>query len=101
MEAQTGLSLIHTAVMKWGGKGMSIHLPLLNAMFFIHFTSDHRTIARPFFFLISGYVGNYSLKSRKIKNLKKPIHDYLYCHGINVLVDGVSLYVENIKEVAK
>lgn len=70
---------------------MSIHLPLLNAMFFIHFTSDHRIIARPFFFLISEDVGNYSLKSRKIKVLKKPIHDYLHYHGINVLADGGKL----------
>ena len=66
---------------------MSTHLPLLNAVFLIsYFTSDDKIIARPFFFLISGYVANYSLKSIKVKVLKS-IYYYLYSHEINVLAD--------------
>lgn len=50
---------------------MCAHLPPLNAVFFTqHLTSDHGILSRPLF-LISGYVGNYLVKSRKIKVLKK------------------------------
>lgn len=60
--------------------------PTSKCCFFIaHFTSDDKIIARPFF-VISGYVGNYSLKFIKVKELKS-IYYYLYAHEINVLVD--------------
>lgn len=61
--------------------------PTSKCCFFIsHFTSDDTIIARPFFFVISGYVGNYSLKFIKVKALKS-IYYYLYAHDINALVD--------------
>lgn len=61
--------------------------PTSKCCFFIsHFPSDDKIIARPFFYLISRYVGNYSLKFIKVKALKS-IYYYLYAHEINVLVD--------------
>lgn len=68
-------------------------------LFIAHFTSDDKIIVKPFFFVISGYVGNYSLKFIKVKALKS-IYYYLYAHEINVLVDKGKLVRKTSREVA-